>query len=469
LGVGTEDDIQQGGLEGSVFGIYGALRTGGMTGWPSIWFQSIRSDDAKKGSTTDDAKPEGTRFDDFKYDKAPGVAEGYWNDHYAFILQCNRVLHDIDSIGVTDAATLTNKGEASFLRALAFFDLVRDFGEVPLITQKVTDIAQANIEKSSVDSVYLLIDADLQVASQYLPLSWEPKFIGRATRGAANALAAKTMLYRKNWTGALGKAEEVINSGIYSLYNPPSGYSYQEFFKEEGENSSESIFEVQMYENANGSVVFGNERNQVQGVRGDGDWDLGWGFNVPTDDLFNSYEPGDPRRGATILQSGKPDSIYGQTVPAHLGAIQPFWNKKVYTDPARRKATGDRFGMWLNIRILRYADVLLMAAEAANEIGGNTDKALQYLEMIRARARGGNAVLPEITTTDQGELRTAIQNERRHELAMESERFYDLVRWGLADTVLKDLGYLPKNKYYPIPQSVIDKSGGVLTQNPDWK
>ena len=119
------------------------------------------------------------------------------------------------------------------------------------------------------------------------------------------------MLYRKNWAGALGKCEEVINSNRYALYE-----SVFKFFTEDGENSSESIFEVQMYENANGSVYFGNEYNQVQGVRGDGDWDLGWGFNVPTQGLFDSYETDDPRKGATILESGQPDGIYGRTVPA---------------------------------------------------------------------------------------------------------------------------------------------------------
>jgi hypothetical protein len=471
LGVAIEDDIEQGGVEGAVFGIYGSLRLGGMSGWNSIWFQSIRSDDAKKGSTPDDAKNEGTRFDDFQYDKAPGVAEGYWNDHYTFILQCNNVLHDIDSLGLTDEASMVNKAEASFLRAYAYFDLVRDFGEVPKIDFKVYQTSEANIPKSPVNEIYALIDQDLAFAEQVLPPTWDAKYIGRATQGAANALHAKTLLYRKDWGQALAKAEAVINSHLYSLYSPSSGYSYEEFFKESGENSSESIFEIQMYENANGSVVFGNERNQVQGVRGDGDWDLGWGFNVPTQDLYDSYEAGDPRREATILESGKPDGVYGQTVPSYLGAIQPYWNKKVYTDPLRRQQTGDRFAMWLNIRVLRYADVLLMAAEASTEIGGadNLTRAKGYLEQIRQRARGGdNSILPPVVTNDQGELRNAVRRERRAEMAMESERFYDLVRWGLADSVLAPLGYQPRNKYYPIPQSVIDKSSGELKQNPDW-
>ena len=121
---------------------------------------------------------------------------------------------------------------------------------------------------------------------------------------------------------------------------------------------------------------------------------------------------------------------------------------------------------------MRYADVILIAAEAANEIGGvdNTTKALQYLEMIRARARNGNAaILLPVVTTDQATLRTQIHEERRVEFGMEGERFYDLVRWGEADATLSSLGYLPKNKYYPFLQSTIDKSGGKLVQNPDWQ
>jgi hypothetical protein len=208
----------------------------------------------------------------------------------------------------------------------------------------------------------------------------------------------------------------------------------------------------------------------VQGVRGSGDWDLGWGFNVPTAALDGAYEAGDPRRAATILYSGQPDGIYGRTVPAAPPLVQPFWNKKVYTEFARQQETGDRFSWWLNIRLLRYADVLLMAAEAANETGSaGATKALGYLEQVRARARNGNsAILPAVTTTDQALLRTAIHKERRYEFGMESERFYDLVRWGEAVAVLSPLGYQQKNKYYPLPQPAIDRSNGILIQNPDY-
>lgn len=471
LGIASEDDITQGGVEGKVFGLYGSIRSiEGMSAFPILWFKSIRSDDAEKGSTAGDQAEGGTIFDNFQYSKDFWLTNSYWDGHYEFIALCNNVIFEIDSLKLTDPPSLVNRAEATFMRAWAYFDLVRDFGEVPKIDFKVYETSQGQIKKSTVPEIYALIDADLQFAAQHLPLNWPEKFIGRLTKGAANTLIAKTQLYRQNWAGALAKAEEVINSGQYALYSAANGGSYQKFFTEGGENSVESIFEVQMYTNANGSVKYRNNHNEVQGVRGSGDWDLGWGFNVPTTALETAYETGDPRKDATILYSGQPDGIYGRTVPPSPPLAQPRWNKKVYTDYARQQATGDRFSSWLNIRFLRYADVVLMAAEAANELGGtNTAKALNYLEMIRARARAGNnAILPPVTTTDQALLRDAIRRERRVEFGMEYERFYDLVRWGLAPGVLGPLGYQNRARYYPIPQPAIDKSGGKLIQNPEW-
>jgi hypothetical protein len=427
---------------------------------------SARADDAIKGSIPTDGADVEDIVDNFHYTKDHWMLNSYWDDHFAFINLTNNVIQAIDSLQLTDEENNQYKGEALFMRAYAYFDLVRTYGEVPKIDFKVYNAAQANVPKASVNEIYALIDSDLQAAAGLLPLSWEPKFTGRVTKGSANALLAKAYLFRNNWTSTLAKCEEVINSGQYELYSP-----YDKLFSEAAENSKESVFEIQNYENANGSQNYSNAYAQYQGVRGSGDWDLGWGWNAPAQVLVDSYEPGDPRKDATILFSGQPDGIYGNVVPSSPPLGQPYWNKKIYTDPARRAATGDRFGFWLNMMILRYADVLLMAAEAANEMGGatNTTKALSYLEMVRARARNGNtAVLPPVTTTDQAQLRDAIRKERRSEFGMEYERFFDLVRWNIADSVLGPMGYQPRNKYYPIPQNAIDKSGGVLIQNPDY-
>lgn len=466
LGIATDGDLNVGGLEGKTFGLYGKLRDeAGMSDLSTLFFKSIRSDDAQKGSTPGDIGELTDAMDKYQYTKDHWLLNGYWDGHFNFIYACNDVLHEIDSLQLTDPGSLINAAEAKFMRAYAYFDLVRDYGEVPIIDFKIYQAGDANKAKSTVAEIYAFIDADLQAAEATLPLTWGNQFPGRATKGAASTLHAKTMLYRKDWPGALAKCQEVIGSGQYALLS-----SYSDFFKESGENSSESIFEIQLYENTNGSVYYGNSYNQVQGIRGSGDWDLGWGFNVPTTALDGSYETGDPRRGATILYEGQPDGIYGRTIP--VGLAQPMWNKKVYTDPARQAATGDRFSWWLNVRVLRYADVLLMAAEAANE-AGNSAEALTYLEQLRARARGSNPVLPQITTTDQALLRTAIKKERRAEFGMEWERFYDLVRWVPATdgidalSVLGPLGYLNKCRYYPLPQNALDKNP-ELVQNPEW-
>ena len=467
LGAAVEGDIAQGALEEQVFGLYAATRNWGMTQLPFLMVHSARSDDAIKGSTPTDGADSEVMYDNFGYTKDHWLMTAYWDDHYAFISLANNVIHTVDSLGLTDQPSLSNRAEATYMRAWAYFDLVRTFGEVPKVDFKVFTPAQANVPKSPIATIYALIDADLNFAAANLPPSWEAQYIGRITRGAANTLLAKAYLYRQNWATALATSELVINSNLYDLVTP-----YSKVFTESGENSAESIFEIQNYVSSNGSQTFSNSFVNYQGVRGSGDWDLGWGWNVPTQSLVDSYEAGDPRKDATILYSGQPDG-FGLTVPPSPPLAQPYWNKKIHTDPVRRAATGDRFGAWLNMPVLRYADVLLMAAEAANEVGGaaNTTKALAWLEEVRARARGGAAVLPAVITTDQALLRTAIRRERRAEFAMEYERFYDLVRWGIAQSTFQALGknYENKHRFLPLPQGAIDKSGTVLIQNPEWQ
>jgi hypothetical protein len=147
-----------------------------------------------------------------------------------------------------------------------------------------------------------------------------------------------------------------------------------------------------------------------------------------------------------------------------------WYSKKAYANPTLR-AQYTKHGYWVNMRMIRYSDVLLMAAEAANELG-NTPDALKYLEEVRGRARkeatNPATALPEVTTTDKAQLRAAIKHERRIELAMEWDRFYDLVRWGDAQATLGGAGYQPKHQYLPLPQAEIDKSNGVLIQNPNF-
>jgi hypothetical protein len=252
-----------------------------------------------------------------------------------------------------------------------------------------------------------------------------------------------------------------------------------------GKCGPESIWELVNYVGPNQSPWIGTQWGTSQNVRQGGastDWNLGWGWNVPTQNLVNAWDSTDPRRNMTILFSGRYDGGastggYGATLPAYNPGVmldQPYWNKKVYSDPQMRSFTGQVGSAggadWIDHRILRYADVLLMLAEASNETGDGAT-AENMLEQIRARARNGGdptKILPHIPYTSQAQMRTAIKNERRWEFAMEGYRFYDLVRWGDAQSVLGSLKYTPKNALYPIPQPIIDQFLGKLVQNPQY-
>jgi hypothetical protein len=192
--------------------------------------------------------------------------------------------------------------------------------------------------------------------------------------------------------------------------------------------------------------------------------DAGWGFNVPTPALVAAYETGDPRKDATILFRGE-TTPEGDAIPPT--GDNPMYNQKSYV-PFSTLVPGYNQGAQQNIRVIRYAEVLLMNAEAANELG-NANLAKQSLNAVRARARGGNnTILPDITTTDQATLRTAIWNERHVELAMESDRYFDVIRQGRAAQIFGPKGWSAKNTVWPIPQNEIDLSAGVLTQNPGY-
>jgi hypothetical protein len=460
----TLDDLNQGGLEGQIYGLYGAIRNGDVAGQafggiPWMAMNNFRSDDSEKGSSASDGADWGVIFDEFKYAKDHWAPTIYWDQHYVLIGQANVALQTADSLKLTDPASLINIGEAKFFRAFSYFDLVRAYGQVPKIDFRIYNPNDAKKAKASVTEIYALIDKDLQDAIAVLPTSWPVKYTGRLTSNAAKALYAKALLYRGQWAQSLSLNQQVISAGYYLTSD------YSKIFTDAGENNSESIWEIQAYVGPNGTPNLFSWYAICQGVRGSGEWDLGWGWNTPTQALVDAFPAGDKRKDATILYSGQSDGVYGRQLPAFPSIPRQYWNKKVYPNPATQASTGERQAGWVNQREIRLADVILMAAEAANEIGGaaNQTLAVNYVNQIRTRAG-----LAAVTFTTQAAMRTIIQNERRYELALEGERFYDLVRWGLAESVLGGAGYLSKNKYYPIPQSAIDFAGGVLIQNPDY-
>ncbi|PWT74602.1 MAG: RagB/SusD family nutrient uptake outer membrane protein [Bacteroidetes bacterium] len=488
----TYADYQQGALEAQSFGLYSSLQNAGFSTLPWVDFNSIRGDDEQKGSSLTDGAEVNAEFETFKYTKDDWATNTYWNDHFTMINLANKELFTADSLKVTDEASLRNVGEACFFRAYSYFDLVKAYGDVPKIDFYFVNAAEGIRPKSPAAELYALMDSDLNVASKYLPLNWEVagnnQFPGRLTRGAALTLWAQTYLFRQKWDSVVSLCNAVINSGAYSL-SPNFTDIWKDGLNGAGKNGPESIFEMQSSIGANGTNYHGVPWGTCQNVRQGGadlSWNLGWGWNTPTDVLVSAWDNTDPRKQMTILFSGQSDGGpalggYGATLPPYdaLGAAghveQKYWNKKVYSDPQMRAFTGEINASggadWINHRILRYADVILMLAEASNELGDGATAAAN-LELIRNRASGnlgpGRAIVPPIPFTSQAQMRTAIKNERRFELAMEGYRFYDLVRWGDAVSALGGLGYQPRNALYPIPQPAIDLSGGVLVQNPNY-
>ena len=477
LGQQTEDDLTGGTYETQVFNMYAKLRGFQLTtGNTALAIHGFRSEDAEKGSTLADGAAIGKMFDDFNYLPSNGMIKSYWNENYSLIHKVNDLLDEMAGNPSLTNGDKVNKGEALFVRAFCYFNLVRAFGEVPLIDFKVNDFAEANVPKSSVAKIYELIDKDLTEAESSLPRVWDKIYIGRLTWGAARSLHARTYMMRNDWGNMRTAAEDVIASGLYDLNTP-----YDKIFREEGENCSESVFELQCTSTdaLPGSNQIGSQYAAVQGVRGAGEWNLGWGWHTPTQELANAFEEGDPRKDETLLyfiRNGEdPESIpankpYGEKPVSNADVIAKYFNKKVYTNPAMRSKF-TKGGYWMNVRLIRYADVVLMASESACELN-DLPSARRYLEMVRARARGTNTgVLPEVTTDDQNALRDAIRHERRVELGMEFDRFYDLVRWGIAREVLHaagKTGYQDRHALLPIPQDEIDKSNGVLIQNPNY-
>ena len=504
----TLDDLNTGKLEAQVLNMYSQLRGApGFATLPWIDFHSIRGDDAAKGSDATDGEEIVTEFDTYQYSKDDWAPNEYWNNHYTMINTTNAAIStyiedSIENPGVViQPATYRNIGEACFFRAFAYFDLVKTYGNVPLFNFPLISPADGLKDRDSSERIYEFIDSNLAVAAELLPLNSEDygsKYPGRLTSGAANTLWAQTYLFRKQWDKVVSLTNEVIGSGKYSLLP-----EFSDLWKDDvggvGKNSAESIFEAQMSVGqgaaTNESVRFGSAWGTCQQIRQNGasnDWNLGWGWNVPTEKLVADWPDDDPRKRKTILYSGEFDGGpqqggHGLTIPEYTdadgtnGLAQKYWNKKLYTgnSPAMLAYTGytrlPDGAAWINHRILRYADVILMLAEASNELGdGATAEA--NLELVRDRASGGEgegrSIVPKIPFVDQEQMRQAIKDERRWEFAMEGYRFYDLVRW---DDALEELGpeYTNRARFYPIPQKAIDLTapdGGtpILTQNPEW-
>jgi len=358
-------------------------------------------------------------------------------------------------------------GEVYFLRAYYYFELVRMFGDVPLFTAKrLTASDSKGFTRSPKADVYKQMEADLTAAIAVLPPTNVQK--GRVTKYAAQALLGKVLLYQGKYDAAAAMLENVI-SGPFNLVT-----NFGDIFLQSGENGVESVFEVQysnaspFYDWSNPGRGQGNLAVQICGIRnltGNSPYGQGWSINLPTANLASAFTAGDKRKDVTVLDIeaySKANPSFGITY-----TVAPYKNTGLYNQkylPRKGETSGQVELNYLNnYRAIRFADVLLMAAEANNRATtANDAKAQTYLNRVRQRAFGDN--LHNITASG-ATLKQAIWDERRLELAMEGDRFFDLVRTGQAAT--KITGFkASKNELFPIPQQEIDISG--LTQNPGY-
>ena len=352
-------------------------------------------------------------------------------------------------------------GEVYFLRAYYYFELVKFFGDVPLFTEfRLTAGDSGNLVRSPKEEVYAQIELDLQNAIAVLPNSQAEA--GRVNKYTAYALLGKVLLYQDKFTEAASTFDNII--GVYSLLG-----DYGTQFLRFGENGPESVFEIQ-YTNTSNWYDWGcpqcSEGNYGIIMNGPRGWNgpeyaQGWSFNVPTEDFYNSYHPQDLRRDATILNIEEFATATGASYTEgynHTG----FFNNK-YIPRAGESGGQIELNYLTNYRIIRYADVLLMAAEAYNRSGINDNLALSFLNQVRIRAFDDDEF--ELNNLSGANLTNAIWEERKFELAMEGHRFFDLVRTNQAFSVIP--GFVQgKHEVFPIPQQEIDISG--LTQNPGY-
>jgi hypothetical protein len=414
----------------------------------------IASDNSDKGSDPGDTGADKDQLDGYFFSPTSISFGEVWNSNYEGIARANKAIEYIGKLDLPTAEKDRWIAEARYLRGYFYFNLVRSFGGVPKIDKvPVTEEEISNTYvRASADEIWDLIESDFQAALS-LP-STQLVDLGRGTSDAARAFLAKSALYRKNWSSTLAYCDDLINSGRYELMA-----DYSHIWREIGEFSNESIWEVNCKgtDPQKGIIGYFVVQAPRSGARG-----LCWGFNTPTLDLVNAYEPGDVRKDATIMTSGQTLWDGWETDPNHPNK---HYNYNAYVSRiAESWGKGDN-ETTKNLRVIRYAEVLLMAAEAENELG-NSSKACDYLNIVRKRAG-----LADFSSSDQSAVREAIWKERRVELAFEHDRTFDLRRQGRIGQVMRAHGKPfvdGKHELFPIPQRQIDLGEGKLIQNPGY-
>ena len=430
-----------------------------------LWvFGDVASDDAAKGGNPGDQADIGF-IDDFNVNSTNGNLASMWALLYDGITRCNLVLDKVPAIQMDKNLQLQILGEAKFLRAYYYFELVNIFGDVPIVLVPL-DPDQLQIAQSTEQQVFeTVIEPDLTDAAGKLPETYTGANVGRATSGAANALLAKAYLFESKWDQSAAAAAKVINSNVYNLM-PVYTQNFNQYFK----NNIESVFAVQHLTGQDPKL--GSELNQYFAPQIDG----GYYFNAPTQNFVDEFEKtaggiDDPRLDYTVGRDSMPwfnNRIFDKAWSASTGYLTRKHQQSLAE--VANKSDGN-----LNYIAIRYADVLLWYAEALNESGHTVD-ALAPLNRVRKRARESYlydstlsgypnipaGLLPDITSLSQSDVRKAIQHERRVELGFEFHRYFDIIRWGkeyaMQALIDKPNFNYDMNKHFPIPQIERDRN-----------
>lgn len=429
---------------------YGSLQRNGQYRYAYWNVGEVRSDNTttfEGGGNLADAE-----IDQFKEGSSNSILNSMWLDTYNGILLCNVVIERVEKVTIDENLKKRFIGEAEFLRALMYFNLVRTFGDVPIVLKETTSVQEGYEQgRMATSEVYGQIIKDLSDAETRLPATYMGKEIGRATKGAAQALLGKVLLTKKDYAAAATKLKEVISSGTYQLLP-----DYGSLWIASNGNNAESIFEVQFKKGGTGTgspyTNFFAPWNSGTAVTVVG---FPYGRNLPTDDMGIAYEAGDKRRAASMA-----DGYYDAN-----GTFIPDGYTLKYKDVPFQVEDADN-----NWPVLRYADVMLMYAEALNETNsGPTTEAYKMLDDIRSRA-GLGAIPAGLSKAD---FALALEHERQVELAFEGHRWFDLVRTGRALNVMNKHfnGAITIQEYqllFPIPQTQISINPEKIKQNPGY-
>ena len=426
----------------AVNGIYNSLYNN------TLWiFGDVASDDAVKGGNAGD-QADINGINDFTATADNGVLNTYWKSTYEVIARANNAIAYIPTIPMD--STLRNRlvGEAKFLRSYAYFNLVNIFGKIPLKLKPQNTSDAIYVGLSEIPTIYGQIENDLKYSIKVLPDSYIDDDKGRITKGAAFALLAKVDLYQQKFSDCLINIDSLELLHQYEL-EP----KYADLFKSGGEDSKEVIFGIRYI--TNDTVSLGNNLNVWFSPSIEG----GYYFDAPTQSYVDAFSEktqsgeDDPRLDASIGRDGKPwfnKRIFSASWSEATGYLVKKYDEDMVAGIAKSQST-------IPYHAIRYADILLMKAEALNE-ENKTNLAILEVNKVRNRAN-----LPLIGTSDQLTLRDIIRNERRKELGFEFHRFFDLMRWGkdVAKAALPDLPWTDSRFYFPIPQSELDTNKAI--------